>query len=50
MEETTIELSDLVAQDSGLAYELMLIQAKCEQIQKENAQLAYELMTSTGGA
>ncbi|WP_181826277.1 hypothetical protein [Bacillus velezensis] len=45
MEETTIELSDLVSQDSGLAYELMLVQAKCEQLKKENAQLAYEIMT-----
>ncbi|MDL5141135.1 hypothetical protein [Bacillus atrophaeus] len=50
MEETTIELTDLVSQDSGLAYELMLVQAKCEQLQKENAQIIYELMTSKGGS
>ncbi|MFV4878976.1 hypothetical protein [Bacillus velezensis] len=51
MEDTTIFLEDLLVQDSGLAYELLLMQAKYEELKKENAQLAYEMMTtSTGGA
>ncbi|MCA1232035.1 hypothetical protein [Bacillus velezensis] len=49
MEDTTIFLEDLLVQDSGLAYELLLMQAKYEELKKENAQLAYEMMTTTTG-
>ncbi|MCY9052439.1 hypothetical protein MOE90_01875 [Bacillus spizizenii] len=49
MEDTTIFLEDLLVQDSRLAYELLLMQAKYEELQKENAQLAYEMMTTTTG-
>ncbi|WP_164970946.1 hypothetical protein [Bacillus velezensis] len=49
MEDTTIFLEDLLVQDSVLAYELLLMQAKYEELKKENAQLAYEMMTTTTG-
>jgi len=49
VEDTTIFLEDLLVQDSGLAYELLLMQAKYEELKKENAQLAYEMMTTTTG-
>lgn len=50
MEEKTIELKLLVSRDSGLAYEIMVLQGIGKDIRRRQALIAYELMISTGGA